>query len=360
MTHLDRIITLFILACLALPASGSCGEAQPTTVEASCEAQPTTGLKFLWSVDFDFVFDNREGDVAGTIFQVQLAPEVGIGYGDHSIKAGVVYNQPIGNEWRGHRLSPTAYYGYRLGQKEGWSTALGMFGRDNLVRPMPDYIYSDSTRYTQRNIRGAMLQWRGTRERYAEAVLDWRQLQDDIRREAFEIIARGEWVSPNSRWLAGGLLMMNHLARSANAGPEQHVVDNFIANPYVGIDMRRTWPAMSEASLRVGTLAGLTRDRGDSDWLSAAGLWLDVNAEWHGLGVHDNLYAGGRFFPLCERYGTLLNEGEKYYASKFYNRTDLYYKIFARGPVDLRASLDLHATKEQFAFYQRVLLRVRF
>ena len=88
-----------------------------------------------WSVDLDAVFDNREGDTqhaaAKTIFQTQLAPEIGISLEEdrHRIAAGAVWTQPIGCEWEGHRISPTVYYRY---QNKGLRFAMGMFGRDQL------------------------------------------------------------------------------------------------------------------------------------------------------------------------------------------------------------------------------------
>ncbi len=100
-----------------------------------------------WSVDMSAVFDNREGDTqyapAKTFFQTQLAPEIGISLdGDsHRIAAGVVWTQPIGCEWQGHRLSPTVYYRY---QKEGLRFAIGMFGRNQLYAEMPNYIWNDA------------------------------------------------------------------------------------------------------------------------------------------------------------------------------------------------------------------------
>ena len=72
----------------------------------SCAIEPT------WSVDFSSVFDNREGDNrytdTKTFFFTNLAPELGLKFTESDrIAGGVVWHQPIGCEWDGHRISPT-------------------------------------------------------------------------------------------------------------------------------------------------------------------------------------------------------------------------------------------------------------
>ena len=75
-------------------------------------AQRAVALAPTWSIDFDAVFDNREGDHTytdtKTFFFTNLAPEVGLKFTKSDrIAGGVVWNQPIGNEWDGYKISPT-------------------------------------------------------------------------------------------------------------------------------------------------------------------------------------------------------------------------------------------------------------
>ena len=71
------------------------------------------GQELTWAVDFNTIFDNREGDDkytdTKTFFQTKLAPEIGVSMMDgmHRISGGVVWTQPIGSEWDGYKLSPT-------------------------------------------------------------------------------------------------------------------------------------------------------------------------------------------------------------------------------------------------------------
>ncbi|MDE6556029.1 MAG: hypothetical protein K2K55_03605 [Duncaniella sp.] len=151
-----------------------------------------------WSVDFNSVFDNREGDATysepQTFFLAQLAPEIGLTLdgGTHRIAAGGVWTQPLTDSFRDASLSPTLYYRYHA---SGLTFAMGLFSREMLHRPLPSYIWSDSCNYVQRNIRGAMVSNVG-RHGFFQAVIDWRGMQSEIRREAFNIIAQGEYRPP--------------------------------------------------------------------------------------------------------------------------------------------------------------------
>lgn len=319
-------------------------------------------LRFAWDIDFRTVFDNRECDDRytpnETFFFTQLTPAVGLRMdgGRHSLMGGVVWTQPIGCDWEGHRIIPELYYMYR-GRR--WNFAFGMLPRKSLIRPLPGYIESDSARYFQPVVRGALLQHRG-RGWFFESLIDWRGMQSDVRREAFCVIAQGEWEPGRRPWRAGGLVMMNHLARTRMATADQHVIDNFIVNPYVGAELGRYVAPLDSLALRVGMLASMTRDRGESVWRNSAGLWLDVSAAWWRLSLANTLWLGSKpLFPLYERYGMALNDGEPYYAGRYYNRTTLMGRIIDwRGIVQLDAALDFHLAPGNFSFYQRLMLSV--
>lgn len=312
-----------------------------------------------WGVDMDAVFDNREGDEqyvkSKTFFQTQLAPEIGVSLyeGRHRIAGGVVWTQPIGCEWEGHRISPTLYYRY---QKKGLRFAMGMFGRDQLYAEMPNYIWNDSVKYTQRNIRGCMIGYRNEKG-YFQAFLDWRGMQTETQREAFNIIASGERQYADGKFMWGGLAMMNHLAWDKSGNPDQHVVDNFLYNPYLGINIAKMAATpLDSCTLRVGVLGGLTRDRGDMKWKTPAGVWADLDVAWKFLELKNTFYAGGKLFPYYGNYGVTLDQGEPYYAASLYNRTSVQAYFLRRSFMTLKASLDFNLSPSHFNFYQRVIL----
>ena len=317
-----------------------------------------------WSIDFKTIFDNREGDAtytdAKTFFMTQLAPEIGLSIdgGRHTVMGGAVWTQPIGCEWDGHRISPTLYYRYCRNGVEGW---LGMFGRQQLLRRLPDYIWNDSCYYVQRNIRGAGIAIRGNHG-FVQGVLDWRGMQTEKQREAFNIIVDGEWRrSSGSLFIAGGTAMMNHLAKRKNPPENEQVVDNFLANPYIGVDLTHKAIWADTLTLKVGILGSMTRDRGlDHKWVTHAGAWIEGAIGWKRLSLREEIYKGRALFPYYAIYGATLDQGEPYYASPWYSRTDVSYSFIRSRHVSLEASLNFHAAKDNFNFYQRLILQVKF
>lgn len=314
-----------------------------------------------WSVDFNTVFDNREGDNkmtdTRTFFHTQLSPEIGVSMldGTHRLMGGVVWTQPVGSEWYGKRLSPTLYYRYSGGDR-GWSVAMGMFPRTLMRRQLPNYVWNDSICYTQRNVRGFMATYGGD-EGYFEALVDWRAMQSESRREAFNVIAHGEWQRPGGLFMAGGVAVMNHFALTSNPGPDQHIVDNFLVNPYAGLDFtRRT--GLDSLAVRVGALSSITRNRAYEKWKMPVGVWVDVTLQWRWLEWHNTTYAGGKLFPYYSDFGPLLDQGEPYYRSSWYNRTSVYGTIIDNRFVNMRASLDFNLAESNFTFYQRLIVRV--
>ena len=318
----------------------------------------------LWDVDFRTVFDNREGDTkyaaAKTFFLTQLSGSVGLSLldGQHTIMGGATWTQPVGNDWKDASLSPILFYRYK---KDGLTGFLGMFPRDGLYRPVPDYIWNDSTYYVQHTIRGAGIVNVGSHG-YIQAFIDWRGMQSAERREAFNVVAMGEWrKASDSFWSLGGVAMMNHLACQDPAPQGQSVVDNFLINPYIGFDFSRMTPSLNYLTLNVGALGALTRDRAlDNKWKTPFGLWVDGRVRWKWLAAREEIYAGGALFPYYNEYGFLLDQGEPYFSAKFYSRTELQGYLLEKSFMSLRASLDFHYAGKELMFYQRLILNVNF
>lgn len=336
---MKKILTTLLLLC-------------PILVEAQ---KPS----FYWDVDMSVVFDNREGDrtyaTPKTFFQTQLAPEIGLTLegGRHRIAGGAVWTQPIGCEWEGHRISPTLYYRY---QEKGLRGLLGMFSRGELYADLPNYIWNDSVKYSQHNIRGAFIGYRNDRG-YFQAILDWRGMQTMRQREAFNIIAMGERLHHDGKIFWGGTAMMNHLALDKTGNPDQHVVDNFIYNPYFGVDFSKlAKSSLDSCTLRLGVLGDLTRDRENHKWKKPVGFWVDFDLKWKILELNNTFYGGEKLFPYYSKFGYLLDQGEPYYAASLYNRTSVSATLLKRSFMDLKASLDFNICPSHFNFYQRLIL----
>ncbi len=316
--------------------------------------------KVTWNVDFNTTFDNREGDgnltAAKTYFFTRLAPEVGLKFGKNSrIAGGAVWYQPIGREWGGYRISPTLYYAF---ESKGLNFAMGMFPRSLLHRELPSFLWSDSLSYSQHNVRGALISYLH-QNGFGEAYLDWRGMQTETQREAFAIVAHGEWypMTAEKPLLVGGHVMMNHFALTANAPEDMHIVDNFLINPYIGVDLSKPLP-LDSLTLKGGALITLERNREGSNWNTPCGGWIELQAQWKFIGFKNTFYAGGKLFPEFGRFGNSLYMGEPYYSENLYNRTDIYLYILRRKFVQITGSLDFHVTPNTFMFYQKLTVDI--
>lgn len=315
--------------------------------------------QFRWSVDAGSVFENREGDdyysPDQTLIFTRLSPEVGVSFlgGKHSIMGGVSWYQPLGNGWDGYKLSPTVYYRYA---SPSWRISLGMLPRTQLIEQMPTVLFSDSLRYTEPNLRGALIQYVGQRG-FLEFALDWRSLQTATQREAFSVYFNGRWNAIGA-FYAGGRLQVNHLAKTLDPTPDQNVNDDITINPYVGIDFAHFVPSIDSLTVTAGAIAMLDRDRGTGVWHRPCGFLLDATAEWRFLGIEEHLYVGQNLYPLYPKYGAQLNMGDPNFQAKVYSRTNVRAYIFRNQFVNLYASLDFHYTPEAFAFWQKIAVRV--
>lgn len=323
-----------------------------------CSTMHVGAQGLTWSVDFNTFLDNREGDdfytPTETIFKTRLAPEIGLSFlnGTHRISGGVTWIQPVGNGWNDYKLCPTLYYRYT---SPTWRLSLGMLPRTQLIDPMPDVLWSNDMAFNEPNIRGFLIQYVRP-QGYAELSLDWRGLQSETQREAFNVNFNGLW-NPKGIFLVGGHLMMNHLAKQKNPPVGQNIVDDMLINPLVGVNLAKVTP-LDSFTIKAGLLMSLERDRNTDGWQTPAGALIEIVAEWRFLGIKNTLYAGNAQFPLYGEFGSILNMGEPYYQSSFYNRTNVYAYILRNRFVNLEASLNFHYTKEAFGFQQQLLLRV--
>lgn len=311
-----------------------------------------------WSVDFGSVFDNREGDDKmyedKTFFFTSLAPEIGLRFTAHDrIAGGAVWIQPLENGVRDGKIVPTLYYRH---ESDRWKFSMGMFPRTQLREPLPGFLWNDSLSYFQRNIRGALVQYE-ERNGFFEAYIDWRAIQTETRREAFNVVFHGEWRPKAKSFLLGGHAMMNHFAKTRHADESQSIVDNFLVNPYIGVDLSHN-TALDSLVVKAGGLFTVERYREYNGWKTPGGFWLDAIFEWRFLGLKNSLYAGGKLYPLYGKFGTSLYQGESYYQSSFYNRTDVYAHVLRNRFMDLEAQLNFNFAKGCFMFYQRLVLNI--
>ena len=311
-----------------------------------------------WSVDANMMFNNREGGDEYTRPQTfiftRLAPEVGVSLNDraHVLKGGVVWYQPMTDEMSGFKILPTLYYRYN--SDNGWHVTAGMFPRSLMVQRAPRYMWSDSLDYCQPNMRGTMAQFIKPAG-YAELAVDWRQIPTDVRREAFTFMVNTDWRVAGPFRL-GGHLQYSHLAMSHVGKEHQHVTDDMLINPMLGLDLsHRT--VLDSLRFDVGALITMERDRGDMEWLNNAGLLATATARWRWLQLDETFYTGKGLMPLYPQHGSQLNLGDPYFNNKVYSRTDLIGHIVSNQYVDLSVSLTYHITDKVTGFWQQLSCR---
>lgn len=319
----------------------------------------TQAIEPTWEVDFGSVFDNREGDAgytkAETFFFATVAPEIGIKFTEKDrIAGGAVWTQPLENGVKNGKIIPTVYYRH---ETDVWKFSMGMFPRTQLREPLPGFLWSDSLSYSQRNIRGALIQYEN-KNVFFDAYIDWRGMQSKTTREAFNIVFHGEFKPESKFILFGSHLMMNHFARKKNSPDNERVIDNFLVNPYVGIDLSHE-TVLDSLVFKAGGLLTIERNRADDmGWRTPGGVWIDLIAEWRYLGIKNSFYAGGKLYPEYSSFGSQLYMGDAFYSSDIYNRTDIYAKIIRNRYMDLEAQLNFNYARNSFIFYQRLVLDI--
>ena len=319
---------------------------------------PLAAQEVEWSIDATALINNREGgDVytpAQTFIFTRLAPEVGVSLNDraHVLKGGVAWYQPMTDEMSGFKVLPTLYYRYN--SDNGWHVTAGMFPRTLMVQRAPRYMWSDSLDYCQPNVRGIMAQVIKPAG-YTELAVDWRQIPTDVRREAFTVMVNNDWRVAGPFRL-GGHVQYSHLAMSHVGKEYQHVNDDILINPMLGLDLsHRT--ILDSLRFDLGALITMERDRGDMEWLNQAGLLATTTARWRWLQVDETFYAGKALMPLYPYQGSLLNLGDPYFNHKVYSRTDLIGHIVSNQYVDMSLSLAYHATDKFTGFWQQFTCR---
>ena len=313
---------------------------------------------FSYDVDFITYFDNREYQSAlqpsQTIFGTRLSPEIGVIFNDslggtHKMMAGVSYIQPFGAQWQAAKLIPTVYYQYK---QSGFTVSLGAIPYTHLQHALPDYLMSDSMSFAYPNIQGALFQYQ-SKWGFAEFLCDWRGLPSSTTREAFRLIMNGQF---HYDWfLAGGYGQLNHLANKSSDQPNLGVCDDSYVNPFIGVDFSNKTP-FDSLSLKLGYLVGMQRDRKQNRTYTPQGATIDLFARWKFLGIQNRLYVGDNLMPLYGTYGTLLNQGNAFYQSPIYNRTDLMIYIIQRPFVNCYFAWNLHYTKGEKLGHQQQLV----
>ena len=333
-----------------------------------------------WEADFKTRFDNREFtgsscNESQTIFLADLSTAVSYNWLDrNTLRFGVQMQKDFGdNRDYFSEVRPLASYAYRA---ERLGADVGIFSRDKLRGDYSHAFFNDSLRVYDPTIQGMAVRYRNPKGLRAELVLNWEGMYSEYSREKFRIFGaiHKDWSrEADKRWYVGGGLSMFHFANSALT--EGNVVDNMLANPYVGFaskaaevvrrnaDGRPTVERPFWYDFRAGFLWAPQRDRiADEGWKAPMGGELRVRLGWKGLEFENNLYVGENLMPLFGRYGSELYAGERWYGTRdrIYNRTRLgYERSFASETIRVQAGMIFHTDGTGLYTQQVVQVSVR-
>lgn len=304
-----------------------------------------TKVSFAYDTDFLLYFDNREyyrtpWQTSQTIFGVRLAPEVGVQIADstesvHKLMAGVSYNQPFGASWGETAVKPTVYY--RI-ETKGFDLNFGFVPYRYLKETLPEYLLSDSISYYNANIQGALFQYESDKG-YVSLLADWRGMYSYSTREAFRIIASGQYKYNYLQ--VGGYAMLNHLA---NSHQTNCVYDDIMVNPYVGVDLGKVTP-LDSFNIRLGYIGGFQRERATETSYFTHAVNAEVYLRWRFLGFKQSLYYGDSLYPLYNKQKTTLNLGDPWYRSKLYSRSDIFIYFYNNRFVNCFFSFNIHVNE---------------
>ena len=350
---------LFIIVLLTALAGSIAALEYPSD---SVSMQPLKP-RLQYDADALFFFDNREYKAPyhndGTLFGIRLSPEIGVGFNDgrgglHRLMAGISYIQPMGGNWRDIHVFPTVYYQYAY---KGFRMSLGAVPYKYFHRPLPDFLRYDSIAYFHPNIQGALFQYQ-SRHGFVEAMLDWRGMQREDQREMFRITIDGEYGYQGFfRYFVGGVAQLNHKANHADPTPHEGVCDDAYISPNIGIDFSKPTP-LDSLALRASYIYGYQRERKTHTIYQPHGFMLEFNINWRWVGARNTFYYGSNLMPLYGTYGSDLNQGDPFYQSKIYNRTDLYVYIVKMAFVNCYFSWNMHYVPEGGLQHQQQVVAI--
>lgn len=319
--------------------------------------------RFLYNVDAAVWLDNREywgpWQRDQTLFGLRLSPEIGVGFtdkecGEHRLMAGFHYIQPMGGNWQDVRFVPTVYYQYKF---KGLTMNLGEIPYKNFIRQLPDFLRYDSIAYARPNIQGALVQYQ-SRHGFVEAMLDWRGKKKIDQREMFRVTIDGEYSYQGLfRYFVGGVAQVNHKANHARPTHREGVCDDNCVAPNIGIDFSAPTP-LDVLMIRASYIFGYQRQRKLDVLYMPQGVMFEFMINWRWLGLKNTFYYGDNLMPFYCLYGADLYQGDPFYQSTIYNRTDFYVYLLHKSFINFYFSWNMHWVPQGGLQHQQQLIAV--
>lgn len=320
--------------------------------------------QFLWDLELDTRFDNREYkseiNIPQTLFGARLVPQVGIGWNNgNSIKVGADLVADFGAKPFNTNPSLLMYYSY---ESKKFNAHVGIFPRSKIMGGYSNVFFSDSVRFYDSSLDGMLLQYMGKRG-YVEFACDWNSMLSKTTREKFMLFSSGRY---NAKIAYGGYnFSMYHHAGTID---EDGVVDNVLINPYLGLDFSRTLP-LDSLTLQVGYIQAFQNDRKYVDkYVKPSGVQIELRIEKYHFGIFNTLYLGKNLMPYYgstdsgnPAYGNGLYFGEPFYRTNAnkYNRLEVYWQPIVKKGMNLRVASIHHFDGKIWGWQQVVSFWVK-
>ncbi len=306
-----------------------------------CAMAPAMAQKFVYGSDFDYLFDNREFDVAGekymqsqTFHTAILRGEAGLSFNETDrtvhkiILGGSVVRDFSGSFFTDKNFfEASLYYMAAFKESDGryFEAVAGAYPRALIKGRYSRAMWSDAYAFHDVNKEGVLLRY-GKGGFDAELGCDWMGSYGPNSRERFQVFSSGSWTITRD-FSAGWSGSFYHFATSQVA---KNVIDNHLLAPWLKYDLSRL--PLQELSLQAFLLAGYQRSR-EIDRKAALPLGAEFifRAKKWNVCLQNSLYTGDNLlvyydYPAPEggTYASNLYLGETTYKG-FYDRVELIW-----------------------------------
>lgn len=326
-------------------------------------------------INVETYFDNRENanseelrSRSGSDFALKLAPTVNYNfYGTHSLVGGVSWMIPFGEVGSEGGLLDDPYYDnvtpilYYSIKDDRWSVAAGLFPHsETTINSYTTAFFADDYLFYDNVISGVMGRHNWSEKSYIEMICWWRSQPTNQTREIFSLLSSAN-IEMGDNFYGGYSFSLTHFAGSKAEG-EDNVVDNILANPYVGFNIDGKW----SFDMRVGALISMQRDRSyGNEWQMPVKGEVGFSLSRWGFTLDERFYIGDDLMPLYDGhpdlyYADALYTGDPFFrADGVYNRAEIkYQRKFANDRVALDVGFVTHLYEGTFNTEQRLKLTI--
>lgn len=309
----------------------------------------TNAQKLVGGIDVHAFADNREYSKSNrfsqSILGLRFSPEIGLVLDSvHHIRGGFNALHEFGSPKFVNKIDPVLYYKF---DKKEWNFYMGMFPRHNLISDFPRALLTDTLNYYRPNVEGMLLKYENSNWKQL-LFIDWTSRQTATDRENFIFGLSGSFRK--DLFFISHYAMMLHNAGAAIAVPDDYVEDNGAAAVKVGVDLsKKTF--LDSLTINTGGLMSFERIRRLGGWKTPKGLLLEMQMEYHRIGVTNSFYAGE---------GHNIRYGDQFYTAKRYNRTDLSWRPRIYKGIEGKFTLSFHFLEGVIDSQQSLAIRYNF